>query len=147
MPSTPPSCSQAVRCVSSTTSSVQHPMSSPGIQGVSVIPVPITVSVPVVSTELFAHPLAVSPLPTVGSPPQYNITRLTSVHQSGNDSNPSVNQQQQQIQHHLQHQEHQRQPVSDSVQTEPLSPELLTFQVCPQTELMFSQIGSTGSNE
>ncbi|EFN76178.1 Circadian locomoter output cycles protein kaput [Harpegnathos saltator] len=56
-PSNP--CQQANRCNANNTN-VQLPASN-GVQNVNVLPIPITVPVPLVPTELFSHPLQICP--------------------------------------------------------------------------------------
>ncbi|XP_048506862.1 circadian locomoter output cycles protein kaput isoform X2 [Athalia rosae] len=115
---TPPS-PQVIRCVSSTTSSINRPMFSPGVQGVSVLPVPLTLSVPVVSSELFTQPLAVSSVAAITPSTQFNANTRQTVPQSSNNSNFNVQQQQVQPQQHQQQQQLQPQEQQQQPQQQP----------------------------
>lgn len=126
-PSNP--CQQANRCNTNNTN-VQLPTSN-SVQGVNVLPIPITVPVPIVPTELFSHSLQVNPSPG-------------STH--GNVG--AIIQTQQQPQHsQLQHQQQQQQQQQGPPQQEGSNSDLVPFQICPQqAEIMYSNM-ETSSNQ
>ncbi|XP_046734871.1 LOW QUALITY PROTEIN: circadian locomoter output cycles protein kaput [Diprion similis] len=153
MPCPTSSCPQTTRCVSATTAVEQRPMSAPGVQGVSVFPVSIPLSVPVVPSELFVHPLVVSQVPVAAqvAPSQFGATRVTSVHQTGSLSNTTHHYQHQQHQHQQQQQQQQSNdqssaPAPSEESTSTVS-ELIPFQVGQRSGMLFSHIGSPGSNQ
>ncbi|XP_020278302.1 circadian locomoter output cycles protein kaput [Pseudomyrmex gracilis] len=111
-----PSCQQANRCNTNSTN----------VQGVNVLPIPITVPVPIVSTELFSHPLQVSP---------------GSTHGNGNVGAIIPSQQQPQ-----QMQQQQQQRLSQ--QEDSSNPELVSFQICPQqAEMMYGNIEPSSNQQ
>lgn len=116
-----PSCQQANRCNTNSTN-VQLPTSN-NVQGVNVLPIPITV--PIVSTELFSHPLQVSP---------------GSTHDNVGAIIPSQQQPQQMQQ--------QPQPQRLSQRENSSNPELVSFQICPQqAEMMYGNIEPSSNQQ
>lgn len=92
---------------------------SSSVQGVNVLPIPITVPVPIVPTELFSHSLQVSPSPN-------------STH--GNVGAIIQTQQQQQQQ--------QQPPQQEN------NPDLVSFQICPQQdEMIYANIDASANQQ
>ncbi|XP_011877397.1 PREDICTED: circadian locomoter output cycles protein kaput isoform X2 [Vollenhovia emeryi] len=127
-PSNP--CQQANRCNTNNTN-VPLPTSN-NVQGVNVLPIPITVPVPIVPTELFSHSLQVNPSPG-------------STH--GNVG--AIIQTQQQQQHsQLQHQQQQQQQQPGPPQHEGSNSDLVPFQICPQqAEIMYSNMEASSNQQ
>ncbi|XP_043257226.1 circadian locomoter output cycles protein kaput [Colletes gigas] len=102
-------CQQMNRC-NTNNSNVQLPMSS-NIQGVNILSLPITVPVPIVSTELFSQPLPVSPVPIVSTTAQGNVGTMI--------------------------QSQQPEPTQQNGNP----PDLVPFQICPpQTDMLYNDI-------
>ncbi|XP_024884207.1 circadian locomoter output cycles protein kaput isoform X2 [Temnothorax curvispinosus] len=122
-PSNP--CQQASRCNINNTN-VQLPTSN-SVQGVNVLPIPITVPVPIVPTELFSHSLQVNSSPG-------------STH--GNVG--AIIQTQQQQQHsQLQQQQQQQGPPQEGSNSD-----LVPFQICPQqAEMMYSNLEASSNQQ
>ncbi|TGZ32589.1 Circadian locomoter output cycles protein kaput [Temnothorax longispinosus] len=121
-PSNP--CQQASRCNINNTN-VQLPTSN-SVQGVNVLPIPITVPVPIVPTELFSHSLQVNSSPG-------------STH--GNVG--AIIQTQQQQQHSQLQQQQQQGP-----QQEGSNSDLVPFQICPQqAEMMYSNLEASSNQQ
>ncbi|GAB1861086.1 Circadian locomoter output cycles protein kaput [Camponotus japonicus] len=121
-PSNP--CQQANRCNTNNTN-VQLPTSS-NVQSVNVLPIPITVPVPIVPTELFSQSLQVSP--------------------SSNSTHGNVGaiiQTQQQQHSQLQHQQQQQVPPQQES-----NPDLVSFQICPQqAEMIYANIDASSNQQ
>ncbi|XP_012281769.1 circadian locomoter output cycles protein kaput [Orussus abietinus] len=117
-------CQQTSRCVTNASNVITHsPSASPGVQGVSVLPIPITLPVPIVPTELFSHSLPVNAMhATQGS----TLSQVV----------PSQPQNQQQSQHQ----------ATQSTQQEG-APEMMLFQVCPQAEMMYTTMESPANSQ
>ncbi|XP_076182139.1 circadian locomoter output cycles kaput protein Clock isoform X2 [Ptiloglossa arizonensis] len=115
-------CQQMNRC-NSNNSNVQLPTSS-SVQGVNVLSLPITVPVPIVPTELFSHPLPVSPVPTVSTTAQGSVGTMI------------------QPQQQLQHQQPQQQPQQQGpAQQNGNPPDLVPFQICPhQADMLYNDM-------
>lgn len=115
-PSNP--CQQTNRCNTNNTN-VQLSTSN-NIQGVNVLPIPITVPVPIVSTELFSHSLQVNPSP--GST-HGNVGAI------------------------IQTQQQQQQQQQGPPQQEGGNSDLVPFQICPQqAEIIYNNM-ETSSNQ
>ncbi|KAK9303321.1 hypothetical protein QLX08_004922 [Tetragonisca angustula] len=120
-------CQQMNRC-NTNNSNVQLPTSS-SVQGVNVLPLPITVPVPLVPTELFSHPLTVSPVPTMSATAQGNVGTMM--------------QTQQQMQHEQQ-QPQQQGPAQQNGST----PDLVPFQMCPhQADMLYNEMEPASSQQ
>ncbi|XP_043518509.1 circadian locomoter output cycles protein kaput isoform X5 [Frieseomelitta varia] len=120
-------CQQINRC-NTNNSNVQLPTSS-SVQGVNVLPLPITVPVPLVPTELFSHPLTVSPVPTMSATAQGNVGTMM--------------QTQQQLQHEQQ-QPQQQGPAQQNGST----PDLVPFQMCPhQADMLYNEMEPASTSQ
>lgn len=123
-------CQQMNRC-NSTNSNVQLPTSS-SVQGVNVLPLPITVPVPIVPTELFSHSLPISPVPTVSTTTQGNV-------------GPMI-QTQQQPHQQLQHQQPPQQQGPTQQNGNPA--DLVPFQICPhQADMLYNEMEPPASQQ
>ena len=123
-------CQQMNRC-NSNNSNVQLPTSS-SVQGVNVLPLPITVPVPIVPTELFSHPLPISPVPTVSTTTQGNV-------------GPMI-QTQQQPHQQLQHQQPPQQQGPTQQNGNPA--DLVPFQICPhQADMLYNEMEPPASQQ
>lgn len=99
---------------------------SSNVQSVNVLPIPITVPVPIVPTELFSQSLQVSPSPD-------------STH--GNVG--AIIQAQQQQHSQLQHQQQQQVPPQQES-----NPDLVSFQICPQqAEMIYANIDASSNQQ
>lgn len=109
-------------------SNVQLPTSS-SVQGVNVLPLSITVPVPIVPTELFSHPLTVSPVPAVPAAAQGNAGAMIQTQQL-----------------HQQPQQQQQQPQGSTQQNE--NPQdLVPFQMCThQADILYNDM-EPGANQ
>lgn len=124
-------CQQMNRC-NTNNSNVQLPTSS-NVQGVNVLPLPITVPVPIVPTELFSHPLTVSPVPTMSTTAQGNVGTMIQTQQ----------QQHQQLQHQQQ-QSQQQAPTRQNGNP----PDLVPFQMCPhQADILYNEIEPSANQQ
>lgn len=124
-------CQQTNRCNTNDTN-IQL-LTSNNVQGVNVLPIPITVPVPIVPTELFSHLQdAVNPSPG-----------------STHGNVDTIIQTQQQQQHsQLQHQQQQQQPQQGPPQQEGSNSDLVPFQICPQqAEIMYSNMEATSNQQ
>lgn len=103
---------------------------SNSVQGVNVLPIPITVPVPIVPTELFSHSLQVNP---------------SSGSTHGNVG--AIIQTQQQQQHsQLQHQQQQQQ--QGPPHQEARNSDLVSFQICPQqAEMIYGNMDSSSNQQ
>ncbi|XP_029053404.2 circadian locomoter output cycles protein kaput-like isoform X1 [Osmia bicornis bicornis] len=118
-------CQQMNRC-NTNNSNVQLPTSS-SVQGVNVLPLPITVPVPIVPTELFSHPLTVSPVPTVPAAVQGNVAAMIQPLQ------PQAQQQPQQ---------------QASTQPNNNPPDLVPFQICPhQGDILYNDMETPANQQ
>lgn len=123
-------CQQMNRC-NTNNSNVQLPTSS-SVQGVNVLPLPLTVPVPIVPTDLFPHPLTVSPVPTMSTTGQGNVGTMI--------------QAQQQSHQQLQHQ--QQQPQQGPTQQNGNPPDLVPFQMCPhQADILYNDMEPASSQQ
>lgn len=112
------SCQQANRC-NTNNANVQLPTSN-NVQGVNVLPIPITVPVPIVSTELFSHSLQVN---SSSGSTHGNVGAI------------------------IQTQQQQQQQQQGPPQQEGSNSDLVPFQICPQqAEMMYSNM-ETSSNQ
>nr|XP_031837016.1 circadian locomoter output cycles protein kaput isoform X2 [Nomia melanderi] len=108
-------CQQMNRCNTNNTA-MQLPTSS-SVQSVNVLPLPITVPVPLVPTELFSHSLPVSPVPTVSTTVQGNVATMIQTPQ----------------------QPHQQQPQGPTQQNG--NPDLVPFQICShQADMLYNDM-------
>lgn len=120
-------CQQMNRC-NTNNSNVQLPTSS-SVQGVNVLPLPITVPVPIVPTELFSHPLTVSPVPTVPAAVQGNVAAMIQPQQ-------------------LQPQAQQQPQQQASTQPNNNPPDLVPFQICPhQADILYNDMETPGNQQ
>ncbi|XP_011645682.1 circadian locomoter output cycles protein kaput isoform X2 [Pogonomyrmex barbatus] len=118
-PSNP--CQQTNQCNTNNTNMQLSTSSS--IQGVNVLSIPITVSMPVVPTELFSHSLQVNSSP------------------GSTHSNVGAIIQTQQQHSQLQHQQQQQQQQQGPSQQEGSNSDLVPFQICPQqAEIIYSNM-------
>ncbi|KAG7204991.1 hypothetical protein KM043_005376 [Ampulex compressa] len=124
-------CQQQNRCNTSN-SNVQLPTST-SVRGVNVFPIPITVPVPIVPTELFSHPMPVSPVPTVSGSTHVNVGTMI--------------QNQQQPHQQLQHQQQQPQPQQQQgpAQQEENPSDLVPFQICPQPDMIYGNMEASSN--
>ncbi|XP_003708362.2 circadian locomoter output cycles kaput protein Clock isoform X2 [Megachile rotundata] len=119
-------CQQMNRC-NTNNSNVQLPTSN-SVQGVNVLPLPITVPVPIVPTELFSHPLTVSSVPTVPATIQGNVATMIQPQQL----QPQTQQPQQQA----------------STQPNNNAPELVPFQICPhQADILYNDMETPANQQ
>lgn len=118
-------CQQMNRCNTNNTN-VQLPTSN-SVQGVNVLPLPITVPVPLVPTELFSHPLTVSPVPTMSATAQGNVGTMMQTQQ----------------------QQQQQQPQQQgSAQQNGSTPDLVPFQMCPhQADMLYNEMEPAASSQ
>ncbi|XP_076245464.1 circadian locomoter output cycles kaput protein Clock [Calliopsis andreniformis] len=127
-------CQQMNRC-NTNNSNMQLPTSS-SVQGVNVLPLPITVPVPIVPTELFSHPLPVSPVPTVSTTTQGNVGTII--------------QTQQQAHQQLQHQQRPQQQLQQQGPTQQNGnpPDLVPFQICPhQADMLYNEMEPSSNQQ
>lgn len=124
-------CQQINRC-NTTNSNVQLPTSS-SVHGVNVLPLPITVPMPIVPIEFFSHSLAVSPVPTMSGQAQGNVDTMI--------------QPQQQSHQQLQHQQQQSQQQGPTQQNGN-QPDLVPFQMCPhQADMLYNEMESASNQQ
>ncbi|XP_033327673.2 circadian locomoter output cycles kaput protein Clock [Megalopta genalis] len=126
-------CQQMNRCNSNNTT-VQLPTSN-SVQSVNVLPLPITVPVPLVPTELFSHSLPVSPVQTVSTTVPGNVATMIQTSQQ------------------LQHQQQPQRPPQPQPQPQPQTQsqgptqqngnpsDLVPFHICPhQANILYNDM-------
>ncbi|XP_076749742.1 circadian locomoter output cycles kaput protein Clock [Xylocopa sonorina] len=125
-------CQQMNRC-NANNSNIQLPTSN-SVQGVNVLSLPITVPVPIVPTELFSHPLTVSPIPTVQATGQAGVGSIIQQPQQPH----------QQLQQHQQPQPQQPRPTQQNGN----APDLVPFQMCPhQPDILYNDMEPTANQQ
>ncbi|XP_076650240.1 circadian locomoter output cycles kaput protein Clock [Halictus rubicundus] len=136
-------CQQMNRCNSNNTT-VQLPTSN-NVQSVNVLPLPITVPVPLVPSELFSHSLPVSPVQTVSTTVQGNVATIIQTPQQPHQQLQHQQQPQRQPQPQPQPQQ-QQQPQPQPQPQGPTQqngnpPELVPFHICPhQANILYNDM-------